>query len=744
MKHTLLILILILSTIPAVAQDADEEDEEVDYIQMQVDSILSLITPNTPDSTKARLYCEIACETDKPDTALKYSQLSLNLSKDSDIKLIAENNMYISWAYYMKDEDRKSLSFSFKAVELYESIGDKALVAQNYVSIAKRYHTLSIYDSIFYYFDKALEIYIELKDSSLISYTYTSIGNINSNLGFHKSAHEYYKKALNIALLAKDAPHMADAYLHLGYQEDDMNLAKDYLKKAIFLFDSTQTKNPYYIELKYHAYQYLARVYINLANESSDKTYADSCLYYLKKVGTRELDLGEYGNYMTTQICYADYLCFNGKYQDALKILQSAKRYVDDVECDKKTFTEYYEKLTEIYKKIGDFKNALAASDSMYKYQLYYTNDSTLNVIANFKTEQATKIHEEETKRLKAEQKQMRTAIFSLIGGLVLVSLLVFYIVRMLNIKRKANRELTEKNNQLDQQKSEILAQRDEITAQRDEIATQKEIITQQWQEVEEVNKKLVSSINYAQRIQTAAISLQSEVDAMFPENFVYYKPRDIVSGDYYRVASCGKYRVLITADCTGHGIPGAFLSMLGISALKEYCVTENDAATPGVILDHMREFIKTTLVSSTKKTIDDGMDMTICSYDFDAMEMRYAAANQSAYIIRRGEAIRLKGDRMPVGRYIIDDQHFATHIQSIEHGDIIYTFSDGIQDQPGGMDDNPLGRKFLTKNLVKLLTEIAQKPLSEQRDIIDNTITKWRNGRPQVDDITMIGLRIQ
>ena len=186
----------------------------------------------------------------------------------------------------------------------------------------------------------------------------------------------------------------------------------------------------------------------------------------------------------------------------------------------------------------------------------------------------ATKIHEEETKRLKAEQKQMRTAIFSLISGLVLVSLLVFYIVRMLNIKRKANRELTEKNNQLDQQKSEILAQRDEITAQRDEIATQKEIITQQWQEVEEVNKKLVSSINYAQRIQTAAISLQSEVDALFPENFVYYKPRDIVSGDYYRVANCGKYRVLITADCTGHGIPGAFLSMLGISALKEYCVT--------------------------------------------------------------------------------------------------------------------------------------------------------------------------
>jgi serine phosphatase RsbU (regulator of sigma subunit) len=198
-----------------------------------------------------------------------------------------------------------------------------------------------------------------------------------------------------------------------------------------------------------------------------------------------------------------------------------------------------------------------------------------------------------------------------------------------------------------------------------------------------------------------------------------------------------------VAADCTGHGIPGAFLSMLGISALKEYCVTEDDAANPGIILDHMREFIKATLISGTEKTIDDGMDMTICCYDFAAMEMRYAAANQSAYIIRNGEAIRLKGDRMPVGRYVLDNKHFATHIQPIEHGDMIYTFSDGIQDQPGGELDNELGKKFLSKNLVKLLTEIAPKPLAEQRDIIDNTITQWRNGRPQVDDITMIGLRI-
>ena len=718
-----------------MAQDADEEDEEVDYTQLEVDSILSLITPNTPDSTKARLYFEIGDISDNVDTVLRYSLLSLDLCKETDIELLAYNCYYIGWAYYYQGKSREALYYYFKSTPFFEKLNKMKKIGHNYIAIAKCYHELNIKDSIFYYFDKGLAIFQEIQDSANIAYVYESLGNVNSDFGYTAEAVKYYQKSIYLDSLSKYFNKVADTYRYMGRAlntVNDYNTAELYLKKSIFILDTIADLDSYSRMVKYVAMNDLAEMFMDMAEDDGNTQYADSCLAYIQKIGNYFLNIGREDLHFEKMELYSKYLTFVGKHKEALEVLLDAKQYMGEDENDVLN-NEYYGKLYEAYENIGDYKNALECYKKQDEYKKNYTNDSTLNVIANFKTEQEMKIHKAEAE---AKQSRMRMTIFSLIGGLGLVSLLVFYIVRVLNIKRKANRELTDKNQQLDQQKSEILAQRDEITAQ-------KEIITQQWQEVEEVNQKLVSSINYAQRIQTAAISLQSEVDALFPENFVYYKPRDIVSGDYYRVASCGKYRVLITADCTGHGIPGAFLSMLGISALKEYCVTEDDAANPGIILDHMREFIKATLISGTEKTIDDGMDMTICSYDFAAMEMRYAAANQSAYIIRRGEAIRLKGDRMPVGRYVLDNKHFATHIQPIEHGDMIYTFSDGIQDQPGGKLDNELGKKFLPKNLVKLLTEIAPKPLAEQRDIIDNTITQWRNGRPQVDDITMIGIRV-
>ena len=257
---------------------------------------------------------------------------------------------------------------------------------------------------------------------------------------------------------------------------------------------------------------------------------------------------------------------------------------------------------------------------------------------------------------------------------------------------------------------------------------------------MENVNNKLFQSINYARRIQRAAVSSEDDVRQIFPESFVFYRPRDIVSGDYYRCVKCGRYSVMITADCTGHGIPGAFLSMLGLSALKEYMVSEYDAANPGTVLDRMRDFIKTSLTSSNSDdNMSDGMDITICCFDFDQMQMHYAIANQTAYIIRQTEAIKLKGDSMPVGRFIVEKDHFKTQTIQIQKGDMIYTFSDGIQDQIGGKEK----RKFLLKNLLALLISFADKPTDTQAQILEQKILDWRGDTPQVDDMTLVGIRV-
>jgi len=292
----------------------------------------------------------------------------------------------------------------------------------------------------------------------------------------------------------------------------------------------------------------------------------------------------------------------------------------------------------------------------------------------------------------------------SVLVSLLLVIALVVAIYKIIRIRRKSESKLAEKN-----------------------------------MEIREVNNKMLASVNYASRIQGAVISSIVDVNAIFPENFVLYRPRDIVGGDYYRAIRCGRYSVMITADCTGHGIPGALLSMLGISALREYMVTESDAENPGTVLDRMRTFVKSTLATAGGGSLDDGMDMTICSFDFDKMEIRYAIANQTALIIRGDEAIRLKGDAMPVGRYVREKEHFKTQVVSIEKGDMVYMFSDGLQDQLGGREC----RKYLLKNLTATLIDLHNDPLNEQRVALEQEIIAWRGGTPQIDDMTMVGIRV-
>ena len=713
MKSRVAILLLVLSFSQSMAQE--------DAIQLKIDSLLALITPNTSDTAKASIYHRIGATSDNMDTTIKYASLSNALCDENDFETIGDNYYNIGSGYYLQDRSSEAISYFFKSLDYFLQGDNKTMIAYNYIGIGRSYVDLNLQDSSFFYLVKALDIFIDLKDTSNIAYTYQSIGIVNENAGFYATAEEYFKKAIDIDSLSHNYLDMAYDYQYLGYINQASGNLDDgikYLTKSAYIFDTIPTSDPYYVSARYASYSNLADTYMAMASKTNERPYADCSLACLNKIGNYFLDNANYSNQLSVLLCYARYYLFLGQNREALTYLLDCEQYLTE-DQRKLTTSDYYSLLSNVYRNLGDYKNALEASDKMHEYKASAINDSTMNAVAKFRAEQEIKIHSSEAE---AKQTRMRIIIIALFVGLVLASLMVFYIIKALNIKRKANEDLTYKNQMLDQQKSEIEAQRDEI---------------------EEGNRKLYSSINYAQKIQSAAIAQQADVDALFPNNFVYYKPRDIVSGDFFYVASCGRYNVMITADCTGHGIPGAFLSMLGISALKEFCVTEQDAANPGTILDRLRAFIKSTLVSDQNRIIDDGMDMTICSFDFDNLELRYAAANQNAIIVRRGDVIRLKGDRMPVGRYILEKEHFTTDSLSLEYGDMVYTFSDGIQDQPGGFDDNPLGKKFLVKNLVDFLAENYSKPLLEQRTLIDRRITEWRNGRPQVDDTTLIGVRV-
>jgi serine phosphatase RsbU (regulator of sigma subunit) len=226
---------------------------------------------------------------------------------------------------------------------------------------------------------------------------------------------------------------------------------------------------------------------------------------------------------------------------------------------------------------------------------------------------------------------------------------------------------------------------------------------------------------------------------------FILYKPKDIVSGDFYyalshkHTGSTSEIFYLCTADCTGHGVPGALMSMLAIASLNESVIIKNISG-PEKILDSVRSSLINSLnPEGMEEESKDGMDCILCAFDFENNKLEYAAANNSFYVIRDKNLIQSKTDKMPVGKSPKEDQGFTLHTMDLQKGDVIYTLTDGYADQFGGEK----GKKFKYKQLEEKLMSICDKPMEEQKAILDSTIENWKGNMEQVDDILLIGIRI-
>jgi len=277
------------------------------------------------------------------------------------------------------------------------------------------------------------------------------------------------------------------------------------------------------------------------------------------------------------------------------------------------------------------------------------------------------------------------------------------------------------------------------VKERTEEVVKQKEEIEKQRDEIAEKNRSITDSIEYASRIQNAVLPSEEFARDILPEHFILFRPRDIVSGDFYWMTKKDNLLVLIAADCTGHGVPGAFMSMLGVSFLNEI-VNRHEVTSASAILNSLRTDIKKTLGQEGKEgEAKDGMDLALCIVDPDKMKLQYAGAYNPFYLFRNEKLIEIKADRMPIGIYIKEKESFTNHEIDLQKGDVFYVFSDGFQDQFGGED----GSKFKTKKFKQLLLDIYQKPMSEQREILNKTIDQWRGKWEQVDDIIIMGVRV-
>ncbi|MBN2632646.1 MAG: tetratricopeptide repeat protein [Bacteroidales bacterium] len=256
---------------------------------------------------------------------------------------------------------------------------------------------------------------------------------------------------------------------------------------------------------------------------------------------------------------------------------------------------------------------------------------------------------------------------------------------------------------------------------------------------IEENNREITASINYASRIQRAILPDLSEIPQLEGKLALLYLPKDIVSGDFYWFSETQGKLVAVAADCTGHGVPGALMSMLGISFLEEI-VNSRGITVSGKILDELRNEIQRALRQSGKREeTKDGMDIALCVIDEKDKTIQYSGAYNSLYLVRDGELKEYRGDRMPIGIFDKSDISFTTNIIPSEPGDIIYMLSDGYADQFGG----PNNKKFMYSRLKELIIAIHNLPVDEQKKELEKAFSDWRGDNQQIDDVMVMGLRL-
>jgi serine phosphatase RsbU (regulator of sigma subunit) len=303
------------------------------------------------------------------------------------------------------------------------------------------------------------------------------------------------------------------------------------------------------------------------------------------------------------------------------------------------------------------------------------------------------------------------------------------------NISRM-NLELEEK---VKERTREVVEQKEEIEAQKEEIEAQLDLATLQRDTILNQKDQILDSIRYAERIQAAILPPVSHLNEQLSDHFILFKPRDIVSGDFYWTTQQDDKILLAVADCTGHGVPGAFLSVLGISSMNEI-VKQNGDLSASEILEKLRDFvIKSLHQTGSKGETQDGIEIAICILNLKNHKLEYAGANRPLYVVSGDTIQQIKPDRMPIGIYDYEVRPFTSHSLKLKKNDSIYLFSDGYVDQLGG----PLRKTFRSRKFRKLLLDIRGESMSDQKQILMDTLNEWQGEVEQIDDILVMGIRV-
>ena len=552
------------------------------------------------------------------------------------------------------------------------------------------------------YYLQALKLREETGSKMGLAESLTNLGALYKNQGDANKAIEYYQKSLKLYKEAKNLEGQARLLGNIGVLYDSekaYDKALEYYLSGLKLQDSIGND------------QSLARVLNNIGIIYDRQNRTSEALKYCKKSLRLSTEIEDKQGMASALIIISQIEFNNNDFKKAredasqsLKLSQeldfpvnimNAAKLMYDISLRQNKWEEAL-KMHLLYTSTRDSLNNEELRKVAIQKEFQYEYDKKEAIL---KSEQ-----EKERVIAAAKRKKQQLLLLFVVSVLIAISVIALIIYRSLQQSKTA----------------------------RNLIENQKEII-------EIKNKEIIDSIYYARRIQRALLTSDNYIKNLIREYFILYKPKDIVSGDFYWVLNKNNCVYVVTADCTGHGVPGAFMSMMGINLLNDI-INERNITDPAAALDFLRkEIIKNLNPEGATEEAKEGMDIVLCKFDFKNNLLEFAAANNALYLLRNGTLKEYKGDKMPVGKYSENTNSFTKRTIELKKGDIIYTFTDGYPDQFGG----PNGKKYLYKKLENKLQNINHLPMSDQKGELLNEFEKWRGGLEQIDDVTVIGIKV-
>jgi len=623
----------------------------------------------------------------------KYEKTAKLLKQSEKLFLKVKNhkgviNVYNAWGgyYYFQGQPEKSIEAYFTCMKYADTLGNSKMKATYLNNIGGTFYQMRKYEKALDYFEQGLIFYKEAKDEGGIAFTINNIGNVKYSLNQFSEAKENYLIAMEYYEKNNSPYRQSGIYNNLGFiyrAEKNYQIATDYILKSIKIREEIGDQAGLA-----SCYSNLASVYIEQGKFSEGINYSKKGLEIANNIHANELKK-DILHFMA--MGYAG----NGNYKIAYETLDLFVSIKDSL-----INSENQRNITDMETKYETDKKALEIKN--------LKNEKEIDKLKIKKEAAEKKILEEES----AAQKQ-KIVLFSV--GLIIVAFLSILLFRANRNKKRANTELALKNDLIEKQNIEVIHQ--------------KEL-------VEEKNKEILDSITYAKRLQDAILPPLKVVKEFLPNSFILYKPKDIVAGDFYFMETLSNKIIIAAADCTGHGVPGAMVSVVCSNALNR-AVKEFKLNDAGQILDKVRQLVLETFEKSESE-VKDGMDISLCVLDLTNLSLHWSGANNPLWLIHNNELIEFKPDKQPIGKSY-EPHPFTTHQISLVKSDTFYIFTDGYEDQFGGEK----GKKFKSAKMKELFLSIQINSMEEQRQQINESFEKWRGELEQVDDVCVIGIRI-